>query len=102
MLTITSLERRALRAKAHHLHPVVAIGQHSLTPSVLREIDVNLRAHERIKVRARSDSRGEGEAILAPICAKLEAAAVQHIGNPMVLWRPTPEEAVVKEKPARA
>lgn len=102
MLNLTSLERRALRAKAHHLHPVVAIGQHGLTPSVLREIDVNLRAHELIKVRAFSDIRGEREAMLGQICAKLDAAAVQHIGKLLVLWRPTPAEAVVKEKPARA
>jgi len=102
MLNLTSLERRALRAKAHHLHPVVAIGQHGLTPSVLREIDVNLRAHELIKVRAFSDIRGEREAMLGQICAKLDAAAVQHIGKLLVLWRPTPVEAIVKEKPARA
>jgi RNA-binding protein len=101
MLTITSVERRALRAKAHHLHPVVAIGQHGLTPSVLREIDVNLRAHELIKVRAFSDIRGERDAMLGQICAKLDAAPVQHIGKLLVLWRPAPKEAVVKEKPVR-
>ncbi len=71
MLTITPAERRELRARAHHLHPVVAIGQHGLTPSVLREIEVNLRAHELIKVRAFSDIRGEREAMLGQICAKL-------------------------------
>jgi RNA-binding protein len=98
MLTITSAERRALRAKAHHLHPVVAIGQHGLTPAVLREIDVNLRAHELIKVRAFSDIRGEREAMLGQICAKLDAAPVQHIGKLIILWRPAPPEPVVKPK----
>jgi putative YhbY family RNA-binding protein len=102
MLTFTSVERRVLRAKAHHLHPVVAIGQHGLTPSVLREIDVNLRAHELIKVRAFSDIRGERDAMLGQICAKLDAAPVQHIGKLLILWRPAPKEAVAKENPARA
>jgi RNA-binding protein len=101
MLTISSMERRALRAKAHHLHPVVAIGQHGLTPSVLREIDVNLRAHELIKVRAFSDIRGEREALLGQICAKLDAAPVQHIGKLLILWRPAPKEQVIKEKLTR-
>jgi RNA-binding protein len=101
MLTITSAERRALRARAHHLHPVVAIGQHGLTSSVIREIDVNLRAHELIKVRAFSDIRGERDAMLGQICAKLGAAPVQHIGKLLILWRPTPEEPVAKEKPPR-
>ncbi len=101
MLTITSAERRTLRAKAHHLHPVVAIGQHGLTPSVILEIDVNLRAHELIKVRAFSDIRGERDAMLGQLCAKLGAAPVQHIGKLLILWRPAPEAPQVKEKVAR-
>ena len=100
VLTITSAERRALRARAHRLHPVVAIGQHGLTPSVIREIDVNLRAHELIKVRAFSDIRGERDAMLGQICAKLGAAPVQHIGKLLILWRPAPKEPVAKEKPS--
>jgi putative YhbY family RNA-binding protein len=100
MLTLTAAERRALRARAHHLHPVVAIGQHGLTSSVIKEIDVNLRAHELIKVRALSDIRGEREAMLGQICAKLDAAAVQHIGKLLVLWRPAPKETAEKKKPA--
>jgi putative YhbY family RNA-binding protein len=99
MLMITSAERRALRAQAHHLHPVVAIGQHGLTPAVLREIEVNLRAHELIKVRAFSDIRGEREAMLGQICAKLDAAPVQHIGKLLILWRPAPKEPAVTHKP---
>ena len=102
MLTITSAERRALRGRAHHLHPVVAIGQHGLTPSVIREIDVNLRAHELIKVRAFSDIRGERDAMFGQICAKLGAAPVQHIGKLLILWRPAPKEPTAKEKPPRA
>jgi RNA-binding protein len=102
MLTVTSAERRALRARAHHLHPVVAIGQHGLTPSVLKEIDVNLRAHELIKVRAFSDIRGERDAMLGQICAKLDAAPVQHIGKLLILWRPAPKEEAIKGKAAGA
>ncbi len=101
MLTLTSAERRALRGQAHHLHPVVAIGQLGLTPSVLREIDVNLRAHELIKVRAFSDIRGERDAMLGQICAKLGAARVQHIGKLLILWRPAPKEPAAKKKPVR-
>jgi len=63
MPTLSSAERRALRAKAHHLHAVVAIGQHGLTPSVLHEIDVNLIAHELIKIRVFSDARAERAAL---------------------------------------
>lgn len=88
MLALTPAERRDLRAKAHRLHPVVSVGHHGLTPAVLHEIDVNLLAHELIKVRVFADDRGAREALLARICAELDAAPVQHIGKLLVVWRP--------------
>ena len=87
METLAPAKRRALRAKAHHLHPVVSIGHHGLTPAVLHELDVNLLAHELIKVRVFSDLRDERDAMLQRICAALGAAPVQHIGKLLVLWR---------------
>ena len=94
METLSPAQRRALRAKAHHLHPVVSIGHHGLTPAVLHEIDVNLTAHELIKIRVFADERDEREALLARICAALDAAAVQHLGKLLIVWRPAPIEDV--------
>jgi RNA-binding protein len=84
--------RRELRARAHGLHPVVSIGHHGLTPAVLREIDVALRAHELVKVRVGSDERDERDASMNRICAELGCGAVQQIGKLLVLWRPRPAE----------
>jgi putative YhbY family RNA-binding protein len=103
MISLTPPERRALRAKAHHLHPVVSVGQHGLTAAVLHEIDLNLIAHELIKVRVFNDDRVAREALMASICAELDAAPVQHIGKLLVVWRPSPDRAKVEEeKPKRA
>lgn len=85
--------RRELRARAHHLHPVVAIGQHGLTAGVLTEIGVALAAHELIKLRVFSDERAAREALCLKICAALDCARVQQIGKLLVLWRPRPSEA---------
>ena len=93
MATLTPAERRDLRARAHGLHPVVIVGHHGLTPAVLHEIDVNLLAHELIKVRVFADDREAREGLLARICAELDAAPVQHIGKLLVVWRPAPPEA---------
>jgi putative YhbY family RNA-binding protein len=90
MRTLTPAERRAFRAKAHALHPFVSIGQHGLTPAVLHEIDVNLVAHELIKIRVFNDDRGERETLLAQICGDLDAAPVQHLGKILTIWRPAP------------
>ena len=51
MLELTSAQRRTLKSVAHHLEPVVIIGDAGLTPAVLREINVHLKSHELIKVR---------------------------------------------------
>ena len=84
--------RRELRARAHALDPVVAIGHHGLTPSVLHEIDVALKAHELVKVRVFNDDRDERQALLARIVDELDCAPVQTIGKLLVLYRPRPIE----------
>jgi RNA-binding protein len=89
-LTLTATERRALRADAHHLHPVVAIGGDGLTDAVVKETDAALKAHGLIKVRVFADARQEREAMFAELAGRLDAAPVQHIGKLLVLWRPVP------------
>jgi RNA-binding protein len=101
MKTLTPAFRRELRARAHHLHPVVAIGQHGLTPPVLHEIDVALTAHELVKLRVFSDDRSEREALLARICDELSCAPVQHLGKLLILWRKREEPQAVEAPPAR-
>jgi putative YhbY family RNA-binding protein len=102
MIELTLIERRTLRATAHHLQPVVAISQHGLTAAVLNEIDVSLKAHELIKVKLHGIERDTRKTLLATICAELECAPVQHIGNIFVLWRKNPEKAsAAAPKPRR-
>ncbi len=93
---LTSSRRSALRARAHSLHPVASISQNGLSDAVLAEIDRGLKAHELIKVRVYGAERDARETLLAEICARLEAAPVQHIGNILVVFRENPES----EKPA--
>lgn len=92
MLNITSEERRALRARAHSLNPVVAIAENGLSDTVLKEIDNCLKAHELIKVRVFNDERAVREEYLARICEELGAAPVQHIGKLLVVFRPAPPD----------
>lgn len=93
MKTLTPVQRSALRARAHRLHPVAVIGQKGLTPSLLEEIGRCLDAHELIKVRVLGEEREVREAMLGEICAAVDAAAVQHIGNILIIFREKPAEA---------
>lgn len=91
-LALTPTERRAHRAQAHHLQPVVAIGSDGLTEAVMREADAALNAHGLIKVRVFADARETREGMLAELADRLAAAPVQHIGKLLVLWRPVPQK----------
>jgi putative YhbY family RNA-binding protein len=87
-LQLSPAERKGLRGQAHHLDPVVTIGADGLTSAVLKEADSALKAHGLIKVRMFSESREERMAALQGMAEQLSAAAVQHIGKLLVLWRP--------------
>jgi putative YhbY family RNA-binding protein len=85
-------DRKAHRAEAHHLDPVVMVGNEGLTPAVKKEIDAALNAHGLIKVRVFGDDRLEREKIFDTVADDLGAAQIQHIGKLLVLWRPKPRK----------
>jgi RNA-binding protein len=96
-LNLTPAQRKEKRADAHHLNPVVLIGNEGLTPAVVKEVDAALNAHGLIKVRVFSDERDTRDAFFVTLTDQLNAAPIQHIGKLLVLWRPMPP----KEKAER-
>ncbi len=93
-LPLTKQERLTLKARAHHLNPVVMVGQKGLTQAVIDETHTALQAHELIKVRVLGDDREERLAICQKLCEATGAQWVQHIGKLLVLYRPRQEEDV--------
>lgn len=91
-INLSIAERKAHRAEAHHLDPVVMIGGDGLSPAVLKETEHALSAHGLIKVRVLGDDRSAREEIYARLCDELSAAPIQHIGKLLILWRPLPEK----------
>jgi putative YhbY family RNA-binding protein len=89
--------RKQKRAEAHHLHPVVSIGNDGATDAVKKELDAALDAHGLVKVRVFSDDRAVRETLLAELSDTLGAAPVQHIGKLLVFWRPP----AVKARPEK-
>jgi RNA-binding protein YhbY len=88
LIQLSPTERKAQRALAHHLDPVVMVGGDGLTANVKKETDAALNAHGLIKVRVFSD--------------ELSAAPIQHIGKLLVLWRPMPEKEKVVDEDRKA
>jgi RNA-binding protein len=97
-IQLTIAERKVHRAEAHHLDPVVMIGNEGLTPAVKKEADAALKAHGLIKIRVLGDDRGQREAMFQELADQLNAAPIQHIGKLLVLWRPKPSKAKAEDE----
>ena len=101
-IELSIAERKAHRAEAHHLDPVVMIGGDGLTPAVIKETDAALNAHGLIKVRVLGDDRAARDAIYQQLADQLNAAPIQHIGKLLVLWRPQPEKTRAEDEDRKA
>jgi RNA-binding protein len=94
-MKLTTKQIAHLRVLAHSLNPVVMIGNNGLTDNIIKEIELNLNAHELIKIQVAGDDRDARKAIYVEICGKTNAVAVHHIGKQLVVYRAS---ETVKEK----
>ena len=84
---LSAAERKDLKTRAHKLEPIVAIGTKGLTDEVVKEVDVALRAHELIKVRAAALEREQRDDALKALCERTGAESLQAIGKVFVIYR---------------
>ena len=89
--TLTSQQRRKLRQIAHHLHPVVTIGDRGVSDGILAETERALEDHELIKVRIHGEDRTARTAAIDELITGVGAVEVQRIGKIAVLYRENPE-----------
>jgi RNA-binding protein len=79
--------KQALKAKAHHLKPVVLLGAKGLTSAVIEETNVALTAHELIKIKINGAEKEDRQLIATELCSQLNADLVQLIGNTAIIYR---------------
>ncbi len=91
MKTLSSAQRKKLRALAHNLKPVVYVGKAGFTGSLKGAVDDALLAHELIKVKF-NDFKDEKQAIGDTIASECEAEIAGLIGNVLILYKEHPEE----------
>lgn len=92
MAPLTGKDKRALRARAHHLHPVVSVGAAGISDAVLAELEIALDLHELVKIRLAADDRHHRKKLIDTLCRRAHAELVQRIGHTAVLYRKRPEE----------
>lgn len=101
MKELTNNQKKYLKSEAHHLSPVVMIGQDGLKENVLREIENSINHHELIKVRVLGDDRKFREELYKTICESLSIHPVQHIGKILILYKPAETPVIVFPKEIR-
>ena len=92
MNKLTNNQKKFLRSMGHTLKPVVMVGQHGLTESVLTELQSTMSRHELLKIKIRSQDRDEKQQMIEQIIKFSQAHLVQVIGNVVVIYRPFDEE----------
>jgi len=85
---LTPQNIRKLRGLAHHLKPVLMIGNQGITDNVLTELEISLNVHELIKVSIASPERDSRVEMTHELCKKSGADLVQKIGKISILYRP--------------
>lgn len=95
-MSISEKQRRRLKALAHHLKPVLIVGQNGLTDGVIEEFGITLESHELVKVRINAGDREERRAMADTLCEKANAELVQRIGHVAVFYRRHPEKPKIR------
>jgi len=94
-MEITKTQQKFLRSKAHHLKPVLWIGQNGLTESVTAEIELALDHHELIKIKLRVGDRELRNKTVADICQLTHCTKIQGIGNIVSIYRRNIKQPVI-------
>ena len=93
---LTSKQRAYLRGLANNLETILIVGKGEITDNIIMQADTALTARELIKgkrLETSSYSSRECADLLAERCG---ADVVQVIGSKFVLYRPNPDEPVIK------
>lgn len=90
-MALSSKERAALRAEAHHLSASVHVGQHGVTDAVRQTLDDALRTHELVKVAFGKNADASAKDSANDLAAAVAADVVQVIGKTATLYRENPE-----------
>jgi len=80
-------QKKELKSRAHHLKPVVRIGQHGVSEGVVGETNLALDTHALIKVHIQHDEREVRLQHAESLISQTHAELVHKIGKIFVLYR---------------
>lgn len=86
-MPLSAEQRRQYRAIAHHLKPVIIIGDNGVSEGLRLELERALDDHELVKIKVSSTDREERREAIEAACEQTGAELVQTIGKTAVLLR---------------
>jgi RNA-binding protein len=87
-MSLTGAQKKQLKGLAHHLKPVVLIGQKGITDSVIEALSDAFEAHELIKVKfLDTKDKDDKEQITAQLLSDTGSNLVGTIGHTVILFK---------------
>ena len=92
LLMMTGKQRRALRALAHSLKPLLQLGKHGLSDQFLEQLNTALLQHELIKLKVLENAPNTPRESAKILEKQPALEIIRVIGRTIVLYRPHPED----------
>ncbi|MBW3015712.1 YhbY family RNA-binding protein [Candidatus Woesearchaeota archaeon] len=77
-----------LRSRARVLKPTLQIGKQGLTPQIINELKLQLKARKLVKIKLLRSAADDKEEILNILVNQTSSTLIQKIGNVIVLYKP--------------
>ena len=86
LAALSGKQRAFLKAHAHHLNPIVYIGNKGVTDEVTEQTREALQQHELLKVKF-NDKEADVKGLSTPLIEQLGAHHVATVGRTLILFR---------------
>lgn len=93
---LTGKQKRFLRSKAHHLHPIFQVGKGGVNVNMIKQINEALEARELIKISVLQNCEENRETVAAAIVESTGAELVQLIGKIIILYKESKENKTIE------
>jgi RNA-binding protein len=93
---LSGKQRRHLRGLGHHLEPVVQVGKHGLTDSVIAALDGALTEHELVKVRIGTECPDDRHEVAEGLAPAVKGQVAQVLGRTVLIYRRNVKEQKIQ------
>ena len=92
---MTGKQRRYLRGLGQRLTPTLHVGHEGVSDAVVQQAEVQLEAHELVKVRVGDNAPEDRHATAEELARRARADLTQVLGRTALLYRPRAKEPTI-------